>query len=167
MERIQALEQSRDEFAAAASGLTDAQAKQRPAEDRWSVLECAEHIAIVEGRFLGWLENAGIEGAPAADQSKESRLSTMVSSRERKAQAPDPAKPAGRFASVADALADFRATRARTIEFARSQGDGLYKLATKHPFFGALNGAELVVLIAGHTRRHCDQLREIRNQIGA
>jgi len=166
MEHVKNLEASRDEFIAAASGLTDAQAKQQPEPGRWSLLDCAEHIVITEGRFLNWLETAETEGAPARDPEKEAQLAARVSSRTSRAQAPDPAKPVGRFATLADALAEFQAARARTIQFAVATGDGLYSLATKHPFFGSLNGAELVVLIAGHSRRHAAQAREVRAQLG-
>ena len=166
MEHVKNLEASRDEFIAAASGLTEAQVKRQPEPGRWSVLECAEHIVITEGRFLSWLETASTEGAPARDLDKEAQLAARVSSRTSKAQAPDPAKPVGRFAALSDALAEFQAVRARTIQFAAAKGDGLYALATQHPFFGPLNGAELVVLIAGHTRRHGAQIKEVRAALG-
>ena len=166
MEHIENLEASRDEFIAAASGLTEAQAKQQPEPGRWSVLDCVEHIAIAEGRFLGWLEAAETEGAPARDPGKEAQLAARVASRASKANAPDPVKPAGRFATVPEALAAFASGRARSIQFAAGRAEGLYALATKHPFFGPLNGAELVVLLAGHTRRHCAQIREVRSQLG-
>jgi uncharacterized damage-inducible protein DinB len=166
MELVQALENSRNEFSASVSAFSEENVKQRPAPDSWSALECAEHVAIVEGRFLSWLENAERAGVPAQDSARESELAARMSNRERKAQAPEPAKPSGRFATVAEALADFEATRARTIRFANEQGDGLYALATKHPAFGPLNGAELVVLLVAHTRRHRDQVNEVKEILG-
>jgi len=59
-------------------------------------------------------------------------------------------------------LAQFQAIRAESIQFAESQGAGLYSLAAKHPFLGVCNGAEAMVLIAAHSRRHAAQVSEIR-----
>jgi len=78
-------------------------------------------------------------------------------------EAPEPVRPSGRFPTFADALAQFEAIRAQTIELAEGQGAGLYSLAAKHPFLGVCNGAEAMVLIAAHSRRHAAQIREIRS----
>ncbi|MEQ1949775.1 MAG: DinB family protein [Bryobacteraceae bacterium] len=167
MELIHALESSRDEFCSAASELTSHQQNTRPAPGRWSVLDCAEHLVIVEGRFLGWLENAAKAGAPAANPEKEVHLARIMSNRQRKVTAPDPACPTGRYSSVAEALSDFHAARTRMIHFVQEQGDRIYGLAAQHPFLGSLNGAELVVVLASHTRRHLQQVEEIKSQLCA
>lgn len=165
MEHVKLLHDSRDEFLAAAGGLTETQAKQSPGPGRWSVLDCVEHIAATEGRFLSWLETAATEGAPPLDRDKEAQLAVSMSSRARKAQSPEPARPVGKFPGLAEALAEFQAVRDRTIQFASTRAEGLYSLATAHPFFGVLNGAELVVLIASHTRRHRDQIHEVKAEV--
>jgi hypothetical protein len=41
---------------AAVAGITETQAAARPDPERWSVLDCVEHVTAVEERFLGWLE---------------------------------------------------------------------------------------------------------------
>jgi len=53
------LEDSRKVFHEAAAGISESQASTSPGEGRWSVLQCTEHVTIVEERFLGFLENAG------------------------------------------------------------------------------------------------------------
>jgi hypothetical protein len=126
------------------------------------VLECVEHIVIAEGRFLGWVQNPTAEPAPPMDKEKEAKLLLGVSGRSLRVNAPEPVHPTGRFATLAEALAQFDATRANSIKFAESAGPGLYSVAAKHPFFGAVNGGEVMVLIAAHARRHAAQIREIR-----
>ena len=37
----------------------------------------------------------------------------------------------------------------------------LYTLAVEHPRFGKMNAAEMLVVLSGHTERHCEQIREI------
>jgi DinB superfamily len=52
-EIVQCLEDSRADFRAVAEGVSEVQATVRPAPEKWSVLECVEHIVVAEGRFLG------------------------------------------------------------------------------------------------------------------
>ena len=115
------LERSRSEVNAAAAGIPAAQEKASPGEGRWSVLDCAEHIAIVEGRFLSWLETAERVETPQISKEKEAQLRERIVNRGQKAEAPDPAKPTGRFPSLAEALEHFNAARTRTIEFAAAR----------------------------------------------
>jgi hypothetical protein len=161
-EIVKCLVDSRADFRAAAEGVSEAQASVRPEPGRWSVLECVEHIVIAEGRFLGWLQNPVADPAPPMDKEKEAKLLLGVSGRSQRVNAPEPVHPTGRFATLAEALVQFDAVRANSIEFAESSGAGLYSVAAKHPFFGAVNGAEVMVLIAAHARRHAAQIREIR-----
>ena len=56
------------------AGLTEAQATIRPDPERWSVLDCVEHVTLVEERFLGWLEKAKKLDAPRIDKEKEAGL---------------------------------------------------------------------------------------------
>jgi uncharacterized damage-inducible protein DinB len=163
-EILKALHDSRAEFLAAAD-VPEEKAKMRPAPDRWSVIDCVEHIVIAEGRFLGWLENQEGLPVPPADREKEAKLLAGVASRATRVQAPEAARPTGRFATLADALDEFDTIRARSIAFAEKQGAGLYTLAAKHSFFGPVNGAEVVCLMAAHSRRHAAQIHEIRGAL--
>ena len=164
---VQVLENGRSAFNAVAGGVSEAQAERNPAEGRWSVLQCVEHVTIVEERFLGFLESAGRLESPAVDGSKEARLYEQVTNRSGRAEAPDVVRPTGRFASLADALAGFNAVRARTILFAAERTAELPALACEHRRFGPVNGREMLMIIAGHAVRHAAQIGEVRAQIGA
>src|SRR5438876_12296958 len=117
-EILSVLENSRQQFIAASEGVLEAQAKTAPAPGRWSVLDCVEHVTIVEERFLGWLENGRKLDAPRIDPQIEARLEARVRDRSTKVEAPEPVRPTGRFASLAEALEQFGATRARSMRFA-------------------------------------------------
>jgi uncharacterized damage-inducible protein DinB len=126
----------------------------------WSVLEIIEHVVLVENRYLDWLDNA----APAKDNrdaDRELRLFLTIRNREQKRQAPDPVWPQGRFKTLAEALAAFRKARERSLQAVEDRGESLWSIRATHPFFGELNGAELLQLIDGHARRHAEQIREI------
>jgi hypothetical protein len=120
---------------------------------------------MAETRFLGWLGNPIAEPPPPANKEKEAMILSRVVARTTAIEAPEPVRPSGRFATFAKALAEFETVRAQSIQFVEGNGEGLYSLAAKHPFLGICNGAEAMVLIAAHSRRHAAQIREIRSAL--
>ena len=150
------------EVSQAVAGLTDEHASVHPGEGRWSVLECVEHIALAERRFLGLLENGGHLDAPDTDEQKGPALLARLSSRSTRAQAPDPVRPVGRFSTLAHALEDFNAARAQTLGFVEAHFPELDGRSARHPFFGLMSGYHFLFLMTGHTLRHAEQIRETR-----
>jgi uncharacterized damage-inducible protein DinB len=165
-EIVQHLERGREEFLAAVAGLSDEQSTTRPDPARWSVLDCVEHVTIVEDRFLGWLHNAKKADAPRFDKEKEAGLLARVADRSSRANAPEAVVPAGRFSNLDQALQQFNANRDRSVQFARDRFDELYCLSAEHPRFGPVNGSELLMIITAHARRHAAQIQEVRAALG-
>jgi hypothetical protein len=159
---VDSLENGRQQLLECVSGLTDHAAAARPAADRWSVLECLEHIASVEHRFLSFAGTGDTYDAPRIDPERERDLAKQVVDRSTRRTAPESVVPTGRFQSVAAALAACNEARDTTVRFAQYQGDRLYMIKAAHPRFGELNGVELVHLIVGHALRHLAQIRETR-----
>ncbi len=145
-------------------GLTEDQASKKPAPGRWSVLECMEHIAIVEDRFYGWILN-GTENAPEKSWERETKLFTMATDRSYKVQAPEAVVPTGRFATLQEAVAEFEKFRDRTMQLANDKGVELYSIGATHPRFGEMNGSDVMNLMAAHARRHADQILETREAL--
>ena len=160
-ELVQTLEASRQEFNAAVEGLSDSEARKQPAPGRWSVLECVEHVGLVEERFFGRLQQAARKDA-APNKQREAELAALVIDRTKRIDAPEPARPTGRYSTLAEALDQFNAARGRLMQFADERAADLYSLSVEHPRFGPLNGAEQLLIAAGHSRRHADQIREVR-----
>src|SRR5512145_3439552 len=80
-------------------GLSEEQLKFKPAPEKWSVLEVAEHIWMAEGTLFG-----AVQGALAAKENPEWEtktkgktefLESVMVSRDRKAQAPESIVPSG------------------------------------------------------------------------
>jgi hypothetical protein len=161
-EIVDNLERSRQEFIAAVAGLTESQAKARPDPERWSVLDCVEHVTSVEERFLSWLEAAEKLDAPRIDKEKEAGLMARIPDRSIRVKAPEAVLPTGRFTTLAQGLEQFNAGRTRSVQFAEDRCDDLYYLASAHPRFGPMNGVEFLIIIAAHARRHAEQIRETR-----
>ncbi|WP_321475215.1 DinB family protein [uncultured Paludibaculum sp.] len=154
------LEAGRQEFLDTLKDLTPEQASAKPDPGRWSVVECIEHVVAVEERHLRWIE-LGRTIEPQRDDDRELRLFTNIRNRFTQLESPEAMRPKGRFDGLEDARSAFLAVRQRTIALADSRGDDLYAISVKHPFFGPVNGAELIQLIDGHARRHADQIREM------
>jgi uncharacterized damage-inducible protein DinB len=162
-ELTEALEQSREEVLAAAN-VPESLARRRPAEGRWSVLDCVEHLTRVEASFLDRLQP--IAGAAlAVDEQKEADLAARMADRTDRRQAPDALRPTGRFAALREALEEFRAGRARAAKFAVDHASDLASFTATSPRWGVLSGREVMLLLAGHSRRHAAQIRETVEQL--
>jgi len=159
MSFVSILEAGRRDFLDATSDISPERASTRPAPGRWTVLECIEHVVIAEDRYLSWIAN-GSTVSPQRNQDKELRLFTTIRSRFTKVETPDVLYPSGRFKSLGAALAEFKAIRDRSVQLAEERGELIYCIGATHPYFGEVNGAELIQLIDGHARRHADQIRE-------
>lgn len=153
------LEAGRQDFLDALSDITEGQAAAKPDETQWSILECIEHVIVVEERHLRWID-MGRSIEPKRDHDRELRLFTLMRNQLEKREAPSALRPKGRFTTLVEAKEAFLETRDRAIRLVEERGDAMYAIGVKHPFFGPVNGAELVQLMDGHARRHADQIRE-------
>src|SRR5260370_25878915 len=90
------VESARGELIGLASSLTEEQARTRPAPDRWSGLECLEHVNFVERRFLRMVRES--DGPPAErDAVKEAALMERVTDRSNRRMAPATVRAAGTY----------------------------------------------------------------------
>jgi len=159
MSLVSILEAGRRDFLEATRGISPERASRKPTPTSWSVLECVEHVVVVEDRFLSWISN-GRPVTPRRNDENEIRLFTMIRNRLSKVESPEVVRPQGRFETLAAALAEFQAVRDRSVQWVQERGDSLYSIGAAHPRFGKVNGAEVIHLIDGHARRHADQIRE-------
>ncbi|MGA2186203.1 MAG: DinB family protein [Bryobacteraceae bacterium] len=160
---LDSLRQSQEAFVNALDGVSEAEAVWKPAPDRWSVLECAEHVAVAETLMFRAVRHGTPIAAPAPDDgSRVDRFRNAAPDRSRKYVAPELVQPRGRFASVFEAVEQFVASRERTIRYVQSCSEDLRSLSTVHPFVGRITCQECLWLLIGHPVRHAEQIREIR-----
>ncbi len=158
------LERTRALFIEAVAGLTPDQAAWKQADDRWSVAEVAEHLAVSEDvireMVIGVLESETtpeqLDGA-----AKDEAVKTMIVDRSQKFQAPDQVRPASRWDSLESTMAHFAESRAKTVALVRD-GDDLRGHAGEHPAFGNLDAVGWTYFLSGHTERHTLQIEEIK-----
>ena len=162
---IKDLQQSRAAFLAAIADVTtEAQWNYKPAPDRWSVGECAAHIIAAEEYFRQNIATALKSPAlPAAQQSTagDAAMVKMIRDRSQRFTAPAGLEPTGKVVPKAQAIKDFEATRAKTLDYVRTTKDPL----REHGSGTAPNitsAYQLVLMLSGHTERHTAQLLEVK-----
>jgi uncharacterized damage-inducible protein DinB len=163
---LKLLAQTRETFIAATTGISDEQARIRPAPDQWSVLDCAEHVAIAEFGMLNILATNLTPAPPSGDRGREEIFLRGSADRTRKFNAPERAHPPGRFPSLVAALHQFHENHARIIEFVEHCDKDMRAHSISHPAVGPVTGQEFLILMAPHPARHAEQIREVRQTIG-
>lgn len=137
----------------------------KPAPDRWSVAEVAEHIAAAEDLLYGSIQDKVMKAParPAGEDVKaiDDFVLAAIPDRTHKAQAPEPLKPTNRYTSLEGTLKHFNESRDRTIEFVKT-GQGLRDHAVESPLGKNLDAYEWALFIAAHSERHTKQILEVK-----
>lgn len=159
------LEKTRADVLTATKGLSEAQWNFKPAPDRWSVAEVAEHIAAAED-FLRDRVETQVMKANARDGNEDVKaidefVLQGVPDRSHKVQAPEPLRPTNRFGSPKSSLQHFKQSRAETIAFLKNTKD-LRQHAADSPLGKKLDAYEWVLFIAAHSERHTKQINEVK-----
>lgn len=158
------LNQGRDRYLIALQGVAETSAGWRNAEGRWSILECAEHVAVAEEQMLRMWEKLAAPGS--SDRAKDAALLAVAHDRTKKNKAPERSEPKGRCATLAEARDRFKAARERTLAFAGKMSvQDLRSKVVPHPR-GELDGYQLLTLMAMHPERHALQIEEIKSDPG-
>jgi hypothetical protein len=164
---IAELESSRKTFLEATSGLSEAQWNFKPAPDRWSVAECAEHIGVTEAFILKMITEQALKGPAepgkrAEVQGKDSSIMVTAVDRSAKFKAPEVIQPTRRWATSGEITKNVLENRARTIEFVSTTQDDLRDHFMDHPVFKTLDTYQWILLTSAHMRRHTAQILEVK-----
>ncbi len=154
------------------NGLSPAQWNFQETPERWSIAGIVEHMVVIQEIVLGPVR-AGLAGAPAGTEERnykevEDVIYQKFPVRAMQIQAPDPARPTGRwtpettlermktnFAALKEYVATTPDIRLRTIEAA----------PLKTITGGALDrmdGYQWVLACAAHTKRHTGQIEQVK-----
>jgi len=163
------LEGSKKAFLDATKGLSDAQWNFKSAPDRWSIAECAEHIALSENYIFGFVSEKIVK-APAnperrdAAKGKDELIVKMLQDRSHKATAPEPLDPTKKPIPGSESVKLFLDGRAQTIDYVKTTKEDLRDHLFDHPVpaIGTLDGYQWILLISGHSRRHTLQILEVK-----
>ena len=162
IEIVNALQRGQEALLAALEGITEELAAKRAAQERWSTLECVEHLALAEDYLRSRILQAEHAGSPVVNKRREAAILARGADRTRPLVSPEAVRPTGRFASLSDALRYFLDSRAETIRYLENCSGDLRSMVTTHPLLGSVNCQETLLLIAVHPERHARQIDEIR-----
>ena len=164
---LQHLQTTHDAFVRSIAGLSEKQWRFKPAPDRWSIAEVAEHITISESALLGMVQKQ-VMASPAAPekraevQGKDEVILTKVPDRSHKAQAPEFLKPTNRWANREVLTKTFEEERTATEDYVKTTNDDLRDHFGPHPVLGPLDGYQWILLISAHSERHTKQIEEVK-----
>ncbi len=167
---IKLLKDSQKETLSYLKGLSDAQWNYKPAPEKWSVGEVAEHIWLAEGLLFSAMENAlkAPENPNWEEQTKgkNERVVQILTNRTGKAQAPETIKPTGK--SRADIMKGLKEARTKSLKFAKETQAPLNSHTLEHPFkvFGTLTAYQWLIYIPAHNLRHNQQIAEVKATAG-
>ncbi len=163
------LDDSQKDFLTSIDGLTEAQWKWKPAPNRWSVGEVAEHIVLAEAALFATAKKTlSVPANPAweeATKGKTARLEAILAPRVGKAQAPEAIVPQGGM-TLAQVQERFAKQRAEIAQFAKETNTPLKEHIIDNPFFGPLNGYHWLIYGPLHTMRHNKQIAEVKATAG-
>jgi uncharacterized damage-inducible protein DinB len=157
------LQETRQVFLSSFAGITEEQSRLKPAPDCWSVLDTVEHLTTAETIQLKLISTQRTP-RPAEAPNREYAFLQMIPNRTRKLESPEGATPTGRFATLAEAAEQFKATRAGVIRFLEQYNEDLRASEVRHPHpaAGMVSICEMLVAMAMHAKRHAAQIEETR-----
>jgi hypothetical protein len=162
-ELLKYMQQTRKDFEKAVKGLSEKQLTFKAAPDKWSVKEVSEHIALAES-FLGDAAQKVLT-TPVADKKSDvndSQFQAQITDRSKKAQAPPPLVPTGKWATEKDILKAFNEARDKNVSFLRKTDEKDLRAHTQESPVGVLDVHEWELLVASHTARHIKQIEEVK-----
>ncbi len=142
-----------------------------PGQDRWSIAQCAQHLALSEDALLGIVRTnvlaapSNPEGAAAA-RGRDGIVVGAMRDRSQRHKTFDFLVPQDIPSSPATFISDFLVKRATTLQYVRESTDNLHHHFAPLGPLGELDGYQWLLLLASHTERHVAQIEEVKAQPG-
>ena len=164
---LQELHKSGMTFGKALEGLSEAQWKFKPAPDRWSIAECAEHVVTTD-QMLFVFATQKLMAMPAPE-SPEKRSDEAVlrasSDRSHRVKTMEFLEPKGRYPTCEATVEALRSGRMKIMEYIKTTQDDLRAHGIKS--FGAYSDAyQFLLTISAHADRHAQQIAEVKASPG-
>ena len=158
------LHATRKVFLDSIAGLSDAQWNFKPAADRWSIAECAEHIAVSDDSLFDLMRQT-LKSAAALEKKsavKDEFILQVVPDRSVKAKAPEFLQPKRRWPDRETLIAHFKQSRDRNIAYIQTTEDDLRSHFMDHPLLKTIDAYQVMLLLSAHCERHTAQIEEVK-----
>ncbi|QHE50812.1 DinB family protein [Pontibacillus sp. HMF3514] len=157
------LEEKRNQILEFLQSLTDDQARTKPSDESWSILEVLEHLYLIEGFVVQQMANALEKGS---DQQAELKPIHRTQGRDYKVEAPEYIQPKGQFESIQDAKDHLEKSREQMLFLIHNKDQELLQnRVMPHPAFGDMNLEQWAEFIGWHEIRHLEQIQEIKEAL--
>jgi hypothetical protein len=162
---IERLEASRERVRELLNASSEDALKHSPADGGWTPLECAEHLVLSEEALMRMIRHDILSAAPNSAlplelQGRDGAVVAAMNDRSRRTETFEFLVPRGTYETGAFVLDAFLARRAATIDFVRGTKLPLHYHAAPLEGLGLLDAYHWMLLIAAHTDRHVEQMRE-------
>lgn len=161
------LHATRKAFLDSVAGLSKAQWDFKPGPDRWSIAECAEHLALSEDYFFDLvtkqlMASPATPGKRGETKEKDALVLKTIPDRSSKRLAPEALQPTHRWPDPETLLAHFKQSRDRTIAYLQTTQDDLRSRFREHRVVGLIDAYQWFLVAAAHTQRHVAQINEVK-----
>jgi hypothetical protein len=161
------LKETKADFLKSVKDLSEAQLNFKPAADKWSVKECAQHLALAEAGLWQWAEMT-LKQTANPDKRTEIKMTDDamlkgVTNRAQKAQAPENFQPKNaKWATLDETLTAYKEQRMKLIDYMKNTTEDMRgHIAVETPF-GPIDSYQIVLLISAHSNRHTQQINEVK-----
>ena len=162
------LKQTQNNLKKETKGLSETQWNFKAAPDRWSVRDCLEHLALAED-FLRGMINDRVLKSPATPEKydaakarqQDDAIIKMISDRSQRVQAPEPLRPAGKWATPQETWKYFENSRKQTLAIAKTT----QVLRVHHqdsPVAKDVDAYQWLLFVGAHTARHTKQIQDVK-----
>jgi DinB family protein len=147
--------------------LSEAQLEFKPAPDRWSVMEVAEHVTKAEDMFNQMVTENVMKSPVDPEKAKqvegkETMILGKVPDRSVKAQAPEALKPTGQWKTKDELIKHFKETRAKNIAYIKGHYPEMRQHFMDQPPAGLLDAYQWLLFQGAHSKRHTAQIEEVK-----
>jgi uncharacterized damage-inducible protein DinB len=151
----------------AVKDVSDEKAQEKPSATSWNILECLEHIFLVD---VGVSKTLTVPAPEKIENNKTELFSSeklnhiLVNKRnDFKVPAPDFVSPKGKFASVAEATRSIEIIIEKIILHLNTNDISKETHTVTHPRLGEMTKTDWIHFLIAHTSRHVLQIKEIQN----
>jgi hypothetical protein len=157
------LDKSAKIFRTSLEGVSEAQWNFKPAPDRWSIAECAEHVVTVDDMSFGFASQQLLKMPPPASPQKVSDEEVLSGAADRttKVKTAPFLEPKGKYPNKAAVLDSFNQSVAKIAAYVKSTQDDLRGHGFQSPG-GYRDAFQMLLTLAGHAERHAQQIAEVK-----
>lgn len=158
--------ESRDNVLKAVKGLTPEQANFKPAEDKWSVTGCVEHMILSENMLWSMVDESLKKPADPSRSSEvkvtDDNVLNGITDRTNKVKTFDALEPKGTYPTLSATTKAFKDLRNDHIAFLKKTPEDLRNHFVETQFMGTMQSYQMLLFIAAHTNRHLKQIEEVK-----